>query len=86
MDFQFCQPKFGALPVLHYYPLYFHYCYNYHNYYYDNDWWAGCGVIGGDPLDQDPPQTKRQQRDQKGEMVGLGQIGKMTWTECWGNI
>ena len=20
MDFQFCQPKFGALPVLHYYP------------------------------------------------------------------
>ena len=21
MDFQFCQPKFGALPVLHYYPV-----------------------------------------------------------------
>ena len=23
MDFQFCQPKFGALPVLHYYPFCF---------------------------------------------------------------
>ena len=31
----------------------------------------GCGVIGEDLLDQDPPRTKRQQRDQKGEMVKL---------------
>ena len=36
------------------------------NYYYNYDWWAGCGVIGEDLLDQDPPRTKRQQRDQGG--------------------
>ena len=42
MDFQFCQPKFGALPVLHYYPCSCCHGNGWTTLYYNKAWFSHC--------------------------------------------